>query len=293
MSVSATASASDSAVQQMDVMIEDVHSRAAQMDEAISQVRDRCKGLVTAATKEAEGIVSQAKTDSEATRQEHAEWEAEKKRIATTHTFDPIVKLNVGGHSFTTTLATLTRYPDIMLGAMFSGRHALVKDENGAYFIDHDGTHFREILNFLRVPETYSTDAVPDRVKIELKVEADFYGLKDLMFPPPPIPPFAKAEPAAVDNAGGWSVTVTQDDAGLWYMEDGRAKQRKISRGTGTTVGNMCLVSVCDECGWGQPSGSTDYCSGIADFTTGRTITDAQPRKTETCNWDGDYCYCY
>jgi hypothetical protein len=58
MTISATASASDSAVQQMDVMIEDVHSRAAQMDEEISQVRDRCKGLATAATKEAESIVS-------------------------------------------------------------------------------------------------------------------------------------------------------------------------------------------------------------------------------------------
>lgn len=33
---------------------------------------------------------------------------------------------------------------------MFSGRFELQPDENGRYFIDRDGTHFRHILNFLR-----------------------------------------------------------------------------------------------------------------------------------------------
>jgi hypothetical protein len=36
-----------------------------------------------------------------------------------------IVKLNVGGSRFETTRATLTQFPDSMLGTMFSGRHAL------------------------------------------------------------------------------------------------------------------------------------------------------------------------
>lgn len=35
-----------------------------------------------------------------------------------------------------------------MLAAMFSGRHELLKEEDGCVFIDRDGTHFRlEILN--------------------------------------------------------------------------------------------------------------------------------------------------
>ena len=35
--------------------------------------------------------------------------------------FKQRVKLNVGGSKFETTLSTLTRYPESMLGAMFSG----------------------------------------------------------------------------------------------------------------------------------------------------------------------------
>jgi len=42
-----------------------------------------------------------------------------------------------------------------MLSAMFSGRHNVTKDEDGRYFIDRDGTHFRYILNYLRDGNTY------------------------------------------------------------------------------------------------------------------------------------------
>lgn len=39
-----------------------------------------------------------------------------------------IIKLNVGGKRFTTTLTTLTSDKDSMLAAMFSGRYSLEKD---------------------------------------------------------------------------------------------------------------------------------------------------------------------
>jgi hypothetical protein len=51
--------------------------------------------------------------------------------------------LNVGGYIFTTSLSTLQKYEDSMLAVMFSGRHDIVKDENGHYFIDRDGKYFR------------------------------------------------------------------------------------------------------------------------------------------------------
>ena len=122
-----------------------------------------------------------------AMKQEVANWEEEKVQIAATHNFEPIVTIQVGDNTFTTSLPTLTRYPKSRLGNMFSGRHALLKDKHGAYFIDRDGTHFREILNFLRSPSESSVESIEKRhtpgALDELKVEADFYGLKDVMFP--------------------------------------------------------------------------------------------------------------
>ena len=48
------------------------------------------------------------------------------------------VILNVGGHHFTTSVQTLTKDPDSMLAAMFSGRFELKPYADGAFFIDRD-----------------------------------------------------------------------------------------------------------------------------------------------------------
>lgn len=269
--------ADDSSKREIDVMIKDVQARCTQVDEIMAQVRDRCEGFIIEATNKAKLIVDEAKTLTEAMREELVNLEAEKARIATTCTFDAMINLNVGGQMFTTTLTTLTRYPDTMLGAMFSGRHALVKDQNGAYFIDRNGRCFEPILDFLRAPEAYKQTLKDTGEKSGMEIEADYYGLKDLMFP---TPPFVKASPVDLTSAGGHETTVTQDDDGLWYM-----KGNSYSR---------CLVKVCDTCGWGQPSRNfkirhQEY--GIAHFTTNRKITDAQPEKSFRCNWDGTYCY--
>ena len=98
-----------------------------------------------------------------------------------------MVTLNAGGTTFITATATLTRFPDTMLGAMFSGRHALIPDQNGAYCIDRDGRYFHYILNFLRRTASSCPKEFVYRFSIEeleeLKIEADFYGVKHLMFP--------------------------------------------------------------------------------------------------------------
>ena len=91
---------------------------------------------------------------------------------------DSVVKLNVGGMRFSTTIDTLMK-GDTMLSAMFSGRIPLKRDDDGSVFIDRDGTHFRAILNFLRdghVP-------LPDKRKEleELKMEANFYCIDQLV----------------------------------------------------------------------------------------------------------------
>ena len=92
---------------------------------------------------------------------------------------DPILSLNVGGVLYTTTQSTLTRYPDSMLGAMFSGNHPNATDQKGNYFIDRDGKLFRLILNFLRtshlnLPKNFSEFD-------QLQDEVDFYQIQPLI----------------------------------------------------------------------------------------------------------------
>ncbi|XP_069500869.1 BTB/POZ domain-containing protein KCTD11 [Ambystoma mexicanum] len=89
------------------------------------------------------------------------------------------VTLNVGGKRYSTTLETLTRFPDSMLGAMFLRPWPSRKDADGAFFIDRDGKVFRHVLNFLRfdrldLPEGYRELALLER-------EADFYQIRPLL----------------------------------------------------------------------------------------------------------------
>ncbi|CAI0384693.1 unnamed protein product [Linum tenue] len=91
-----------------------------------------------------------------------------------------IVRLNIGGKKFSTTVDTLTnREPQSMLAAMFSGRHTLCQDsDSGQIFVDRDGKHFRHVLNWLRdgVVPTLS-----DVEYSELMREAEYYQLLGLI----------------------------------------------------------------------------------------------------------------
>ena len=184
-----------------------------------------------------------------------------------------MVTLNVGGQLFTTTIATLTRFPDTMLGVMFSCQHALTQDTNGSYFIDRDGRHFHEILNFLRGSTACTPVLLEQRLSSgaleELKVEADYYGVKDLMFPEPMSCKSWNAEPVVIKSRAGWDSIVTQGDDKLWYVEHPR-------------IGTPRLVTVCDHCGVGYISHKIFWDSYMS-FTNGRTIMKNQPRPCGTC----------
>ena len=93
--------------------------------------------------------------------------------------YSSIIKLNVGGHYFTTSLQTLTKDPNSMLAAMFSGKFETRPSEDGAFFIDRDGTHFRFILNYLRTGKL----TLPDEATIlrEVEEEADFYQIQGIV----------------------------------------------------------------------------------------------------------------
>ncbi|XP_011931750.1 BTB/POZ domain-containing protein KCTD7 isoform X1 [Macaca nemestrina] len=96
--------------------------------------------------------------------------------LGTDTRFPEVVPLNIGGAHFTTRLSTLRCYEDTMLAAMFSGRHYIPTDSEGRYFIDRDGTHFGDVLNFLR-----SGDLPPrERVRAVYK-EAQYYAIGPLL----------------------------------------------------------------------------------------------------------------
>ena len=66
-----------------------------------------------------------------------------------------------------------------MFHAMFSERFDTKPTEDGTYFIDRDGTHFRYILNYLRTGNL----VVPEDkiVRRELLAEAEFYQVQGII----------------------------------------------------------------------------------------------------------------
>ncbi|XP_023268243.1 BTB/POZ domain-containing protein kctd15-like [Seriola lalandi dorsalis] len=61
------------------------------------------------------------------------------------------VHIDVGGHMYTSSLATLTKYPESRISRLFNGTEPIVLDSlKQHYFIDRDGDIFRYILSFLR-----------------------------------------------------------------------------------------------------------------------------------------------
>jgi len=90
-----------------------------------------------------------------------------------------LVTLDVGGIKFQTTRDTLCRAPDSVLEAMFSRWNAF-PSQDGSFVINRDGTHFHHILNYLRVGTLVSLPSDEDS-REALAVEADYYGLKELL----------------------------------------------------------------------------------------------------------------
>ena len=90
-----------------------------------------------------------------------------------------LVRLNVGGTKYITEKATLRKYPDSVLGAMFRGNIPLSTDGDGYYFIDRCGHIFQYILQFLR-----SGKLILPKGFCELELleeEASFYEIEDLI----------------------------------------------------------------------------------------------------------------
>lgn len=125
--------------------------------------------------KKAYDIMNQQAED---VRKEKEAFESVAKKLDHVH-FSSTVELNVGGQHFTTSLQTLTKDTGSMLHAMFSGRFDTKPAEDGSYFIDRDGTHFRYILNYLRTGRLLLPE--DKLVRKELLEEAEFYQIRGIV----------------------------------------------------------------------------------------------------------------
>lgn len=98
-----------------------------------------------------------------------------------------MVTVNVGGTLFTTALSTLRRFPDSLLGSLFSGRHRILRDKEEHPFIDADPTLFRYILEYLR------TEAVPpEDMALDMYKMASYFSIEPLRERLMLVPPVAK-----------------------------------------------------------------------------------------------------
>lgn len=90
------------------------------------------------------------------------------------------VHIDVGGTMYTSSLATLTRFPESRIGRLFSGSEPIVLDSlKQHYFIDRDGDVFRFILNFLRTCRLMLPEDFQDFP--QLYEEARFYQLTPML----------------------------------------------------------------------------------------------------------------
>ncbi|XP_034947149.1 BTB/POZ domain-containing protein kctd15-like isoform X2 [Chelonus insularis] len=71
--------------------------------------------------------------------------------VAAASRYTAPVHIDVGGTIYTSSLETLTKYPESKLAKLFNGSIPIMLDSlKQHYFIDRDGGMFRHILNFMR-----------------------------------------------------------------------------------------------------------------------------------------------
>jgi N-acetylneuraminic acid mutarotase len=151
-------------------------SARTQLEEALSIIaQERAKKLTEVNKERAEGIAEVAKEKADLHREIAAmqkQQEAQQGRIV----------LDIGGYRYTTSVQTLRRLPGTFFDAYFSGRYTMDRSEDGSIFIDRDGKHFGQVLEYLRdgvvsVAETYSSELDVGELRW-LKREFGFYCIE-------------------------------------------------------------------------------------------------------------------
>eukprot|EP01125_Pyxidicula_operculata_P019967 TRINITY_DN7270_c0_g1_i1.p1 TRINITY_DN7270_c0_g1~~TRINITY_DN7270_c0_g1_i1.p1 ORF type:complete len:289 (-),score=44.09 TRINITY_DN7270_c0_g1_i1:28-894(-) len=107
---------------------------------------------------------------------EKEQWKGQQKYLEKVQT-NKIVKLNIGGTIFMTSLSTVKDTTQSeFFRSLFSGRWEPQHDENGCIFIDRDPTMFKYVLNHLRGLEVPLKIFTPEQ-KFLWSQESDFYQI--------------------------------------------------------------------------------------------------------------------
>jgi N-acetylneuraminic acid mutarotase len=88
------------------------------------------------------------------------------------------VELDIGGTRYVTSVSTLRSRPGSMLDALFSGRHAVIEEEDGSVFIDRDGSAFGHVLAYLRDGVVAAGCEDDARLLGRLKRDFDYYCIE-------------------------------------------------------------------------------------------------------------------
>jgi hypothetical protein len=119
-------------------------SARAQLEGGLADLaKERAKGLAEVNTERAKGIPKVAEEKSDLHREIAAmqkQQEAQQGRVV----------LDIGGYRYTTSVQTLRRLPGTFFDAYFSGRYTMDRSKDGSIFIDRDGKHFGQVLEYLR-----------------------------------------------------------------------------------------------------------------------------------------------
>jgi len=91
------------------------------------------------------------------------------------------VRFDVGSTLHLCHRDTLLMFPNSALAKYIAPEFDLRESESDFILIDRDGKHFGAILNWMRDPSSLDLDLWPATSLVELKSEADFYGLTELL----------------------------------------------------------------------------------------------------------------
>ena len=205
------------------------------------------------ALSDAENYIKEAceilKREASRVRQEQESIDAMSKQLDQVH-FSSTVKLNIGGQHFVTSVQTLRKDPNSMLAAMFSGKFDTKPSEDGSFFIDRDGTHFRFILNYLRDGELILPEGAT--ALKQFQKEAEFYQIQGILdeLKPPPLPlPLPREPTRSFEESMILQYQYYQQTLKGWLPTDLEGEWRLLFRASRDGFGSQTFHSKCDNKG--------------------------------------------